>query len=48
LNQRTAIVLRYWRDLDDQTIADAMGIRRGTVRSLVSRGTAQLREEIAP
>lgn len=48
LNQRTAIVLRYWRDLDDQTIAGAMGIRRGTVRSLLSRGTAQLRKEIEP
>ena len=48
LNQRTAIVLRYWRDLDDQTIADAMGVRRGTVRSLLSRGTAQLRKEIEP
>ena len=48
LNQRTAIVLRYWRDLDDKTIADTMGVRRGTVRSLLSRGTAQLRKEIEP
>jgi DNA-directed RNA polymerase specialized sigma24 family protein len=48
LNERTAIVLRYWRDLDDQAIGDAMGVRRGTVRSLLSRGTAQLRKEIEP
>lgn len=48
LNQRTAIVLRYWGDLDDQAIARAMGIRPGSVRSLLSRGTAQLRKEIRP
>ena len=48
LNQRTAIVLRYWGDLDDQAIAHAMGIRPGSVRSLLSRGTAQLRKEIRP
>jgi DNA-directed RNA polymerase specialized sigma24 family protein len=48
LSQRTAIVLRYWGDLDDQAIADAMGVRPGSVRSLLSRGTAQLRKEIRP
>lgn len=46
LNQRTAIVLRYWGDLDDQAIGHAMGLRPGSVRSLLSRGTAQLRKEI--
>ena len=46
LNQRTAIVLRYWGDLDDRTIADAMGMRPGTVRSLLSRATAQLRKDV--
>ncbi|MEI8241024.1 MAG: sigma factor-like helix-turn-helix DNA-binding protein [Actinomycetota bacterium] len=48
LNQRTAVVLRYWADLDHHAIADAMNVRPGTVRSLLSRATAQLRKDIAP
>jgi DNA-directed RNA polymerase specialized sigma24 family protein len=36
--QREALVLRYWLDLPVTEIADAMGIRPGTVKSLVSRG----------
>jgi RNA polymerase sigma-70 factor (sigma-E family) len=46
VNQRTAVVLRYWADLDHQQIAHAMGVRPGTVRSLLSRATARLREVI--
>jgi DNA-directed RNA polymerase specialized sigma24 family protein len=48
LPQRTVVVLRYWADLDHAAIADAMGVRVGTVRSLLSRATAQLRKEIEP
>lgn len=48
LQQRTVIVLRYWSDLDHAAIADAMDARIGTVRSLLSRATAQLRTEIQP
>ncbi len=48
LQQRTVIVLRYWSDLDHAAIADAMDTRVGTVRSLLSRATAQLRTEIQP
>lgn len=36
--QREAVVLRYWLDLPVNEVADAMGIRPGTVKSLVSRG----------
>jgi DNA-directed RNA polymerase specialized sigma24 family protein len=36
--QREAIVLRYWLDLPVAGIADAMGVRPGTAKSLVSRG----------
>jgi DNA-directed RNA polymerase specialized sigma24 family protein len=46
MNQRTAVVLRYWVDLNHIQIADAMGIRPGTVRSLLSRATATLRKDI--
>lgn len=45
LNQRTAIVLRYWADLDHESIAEAMGIRPSSVRSLCTRATAQLRKD---
>lgn len=48
LQQRTVVVLRYWSDLDHATIADAMDVPVGTVRSLLSRATAQLRKEIEP
>jgi RNA polymerase sigma factor (sigma-70 family) len=48
MNQRTAVVLRYWVDLNHIQIADAMGIRPGTVRSLLSRATAALRKDITP
>jgi len=45
LRQRTAVVLRYWSDLDDFEIAAALGCRPGTVRSLLSRATARLRKD---
>jgi len=48
LDQRTAIVLRYWGDLDHRAIADAMGVRPGTARSLLSRATTQLRKDYTP
>ncbi len=48
LPQRTVVVLRYWADLDHAAIADAMGVPVGTVRSLLSRATSQLRKEIEP
>ncbi len=41
--QREAIVLRYYADLSEAEIADAMGISRGAVKSHTARGMASLR-----
>lgn len=40
--QREALVLRYWLDLREAEIADAMGISTGAVKSHTSRGMAAL------
>ncbi len=42
--QRAALVLRYLHDLPDDEIAAALGCRPATVRSLLSRGLAAMRE----
>lgn len=44
--QRAAIVLRYWEDLPEVEIAALLGCRPGTVKSLLSRGLAALRQEL--
>lgn len=44
--QRAAIVLRFYEDRDDAEIAEILGCRRATVRSLVHRALAALRQEI--
>jgi len=41
--QRTAVVLRYFADLDDAAIADALGCSVATVRSQISRALVALR-----
>jgi RNA polymerase sigma-70 factor (sigma-E family) len=41
--QRTAIVLRYYEQLEYAEIAELTGVREGSVRSRVSRGLAALR-----
>jgi RNA polymerase sigma-70 factor (sigma-E family) len=41
--QREALVLRYYLDLSEAQIADAMGIRPGSVKSHLARGLATLR-----
>ena len=46
--QRQALVLRFYLDLPDDEIAELLGARPGTVRSLVSRGLAALQEVLAP
>jgi RNA polymerase sigma factor (sigma-70 family) len=43
LRQRTALVLRYFEDLPDATIAELLRCRPATVRSLVARGLEALR-----
>lgn len=45
--QRTVIVLRYYADLSEAEIADALGCRPGTVKSLAARALQQLRTVIA-
>ena len=46
VRQRTAIVLRYLCDLPEEEIATNLKCRRSTVRTLVRRGLAELREVI--
>ena len=43
-DQRTAVVLRYYEQLEYDEIAALTGVREGTVRSRVSRGIAVLRQ----
>lgn len=40
---RAVLVLRYFHDLPDEEIAAELGIRRGTVRSIVSRSLTAMR-----
>jgi RNA polymerase sigma factor (sigma-70 family) len=47
LSERTVVVLRYWADLDHDSIGRAMGLRPSSVRSLLTRATARLRKEIS-
>lgn len=42
--QREVLVLRYYLELSEAEIADALGIARGSVKSHASRGSAALRE----
>jgi RNA polymerase sigma factor (sigma-70 family) len=44
--QRTAIVLRFYEDLPEGDIASIMRCPAGTVRSLISRGVAAMREQM--
>ena len=46
IRQRSAIVLRYLCDLPEEEIATNLNCRRSTVRTLVRRGLAELREVI--
>ena len=40
--QREALVLRFWLDLPLAAVGEAMGIREGTAKSMVSRGLQAL------
>ena len=46
--QRAVLVLRYFCDLPEAEIADALGCSVGTVKSQASRGMARLREISEP
>ena len=43
---RTAVVLRFYEDMEYAAIAALTGVREGSVRSRVSRGLAILRAEV--
>ncbi len=45
--QRQVLVLRFVEDLADDDIADLLGCRRSTVRSLAARGLALIRKELS-
>ncbi|MCU1387172.1 MAG: putative polymerase subfamily sigma factor [Ilumatobacteraceae bacterium] len=45
--QRAVLVLRYWSDVPDTEIADILGIRPASVRSLVHRATRRLHKELS-
>jgi RNA polymerase sigma-70 factor (sigma-E family) len=45
--QRAVIVLRYYVGLSELEIAEALGCRPGTVKSLCSRALRQLKKEIS-
>jgi RNA polymerase sigma factor (sigma-70 family) len=46
VRQRAVVVLTYWHDLDQETIAEALGVSRGTVARHLDRAHVQLREVI--
>lgn len=46
LKMRTVLVLRYFDDLSDESIADLMQVSLSTVRSQASRALAKLREVV--
>jgi RNA polymerase sigma-70 factor (sigma-E family) len=45
VQQRAALVLRYYNDFTQEEIADVLGVPLGTVKSQISRGLARLRKE---
>jgi RNA polymerase sigma-70 factor (ECF subfamily) len=48
VRERTAMALRYVADLTGEQIADAMGVRVGTVWSMLDRGRSRLRDLLDP
>jgi RNA polymerase sigma-70 factor (sigma-E family) len=44
--RRAAVVLRYYAGLHEREVAEVLGVRPGTVKSMVHRALAQLREVI--
>jgi len=46
VRQRTALVLRFYIDMSEADVAQVLGCRPGTVKSLVHRGLRQLEEVI--
>jgi RNA polymerase sigma factor (sigma-70 family) len=46
-DQRIVVVLRYYADLSEADIAQALGVPRGTVKSRLHRALSSLRAELA-
>jgi RNA polymerase sigma-70 factor (sigma-E family) len=46
--QRAGVVLRYYLDLPEAEVARLLGVPLGTVKSLVHRGLARLRDQLGP
>jgi RNA polymerase sigma factor (sigma-70 family) len=44
--QRAVLVLRYWADLREEEIAEIVGVRPATVRSITARALERLRTEL--
>ena len=44
---RTALALRFYADMSEAHMAEQLGVRPGTVKSLVHRGLDLLRKELA-
>ena len=44
--QRAAVVLRFYEDLPEREIAEILGCRPGTVKSLLDRAKTTLRKEL--
>ena len=46
--RRAAVVLRYWGDCSQAEVAEAMGVRLGTAKSMLSRAMTDLRKVVEP
>ena len=46
VRQRTAMVLRYYEDLSERQIAHELGASESAVKSLLTRGLHQLRDQV--
>ena len=44
--QKVVLVLRYWADLPEEAIAEIVGVRPATVRSMSARALARLSKEL--
>ena len=47
VNQRAVLVLSYYGDLNEHEVADAMGVRPGTIKSRLHRARHALRDKLA-
>jgi RNA polymerase sigma factor (sigma-70 family) len=46
VRERAVVVLRYWQDLSEADIANALGWPRGTVKSTLHRALNRLKKEL--